>query len=88
LRVWIGASCYQPAHPQATESGDNHQMDERELTHWLDALGAAGLIGEWQWDLEVQPGKPAGIQYWIDERRYTHDGAVKLVRDFEAAGVF
>jgi hypothetical protein len=52
--------------------------------HWL----AAGLIGDWQWDLEVQPGKPAGVQYWIDERRYTHDGAVKLVRDFDAAGVF
>ena len=33
----------------------------------------AGLIGEW--DLAVGPGEPAGIQYWIDGRRYTQDGA-------------
>jgi hypothetical protein len=38
--------------------------------------------------VNIENGQPAGIQYWIDERRYTHDGAVKLVRDFEAAGVF
>ena len=62
-------------------------MDERDLSDWLDALAAAGLIGEWQWDLEVEPGEPAGVQYWIDGSRYSHDGAVKLVRDFEAAGV-
>ena len=62
-------------------------MDERELTYWLDALAEAGLIGDWQWDLAVGPGEPAGIQYWIDGRRYNQDGAVKLVRDFETAQV-
>ena len=62
-------------------------MDERDLTHWLDALAGAGLIGEWRWDLEVEPGEPAGVRYWIDGSRYSHDGAVKLVRDFEAARV-
>ncbi len=62
-------------------------MDERELTWWLDALAEAGLIGEWQWDLEVETGDPASVQYWIDGRHYTHDGAVRLVRDFEAARV-
>lgn len=62
-------------------------MDERELTWWLDALAEAGLIGEWQWDLEVETGRPANVQYWIDGRHYTHDGAVRLVRDFEAARV-
>jgi hypothetical protein len=60
-------------------------MDERDLTGWLDVLAAAGLIGDWQWDLDVLPGEPTG--YWIDGRRYTHDGAVKLVRGFEAARV-
>jgi len=88
LKVWIGASRYRLRSPtHATESSDNHQMDEQELTHWLDALAAAGLIGDWQWDLDVLPGEPTGVQYWIDGRPYTHDGAVKLVRDFEAARV-
>jgi hypothetical protein len=27
-------------------------MDEEALTHWLEALADAGLIREWQWDLE------------------------------------
>ena len=55
----------------ATTTGGTHHMDERELTHWLDALAAAGLIGEWR----------AGVQYWIEGKGYSHDGAVKLVRD-------
>ena len=28
-------------------------MDERELTYWLDALAEAGLIGDWQWILQL-----------------------------------
>ena len=61
-------------------------MEERELPHWVDALAEAGLIGEWQWDLKVESGEPTGIQYWIDGRRYTHDGAVKLVRTARWSG--
>jgi hypothetical protein len=63
-------------------------MEERELTFWLNALAEAGLIGDWQWDLKVESGGPASIQYWIDGRRYTHDGAVKLVRDCEMVRQF
>jgi hypothetical protein len=62
-------------------------MDERELTHWLDALAEQGLIRAWQWGLEVEPGRPADVCYMIDGRTYTHAGAVKLVRDFEVAYV-
>jgi hypothetical protein len=57
------------------------QMAERELTRWLDALAEAGLIGEWQWDFEVVTGNPGSVQYWIDGRHYTHEDAVRLVRE-------
>jgi len=60
-------------------------MDALELSHWLDALVEAGLIGVWQWDLEVKQGETAGVRYWIDGEHYSHNGAVKLVRDFEMA---
>ena len=61
-------------------------MDERELTDWLDALAEArNWRGDWQWDLDVEPGEPAGVHYGIEGRRYSREDAVKLVRDFEAA---
>jgi hypothetical protein len=59
----VGPGCCRIAYPARRETvelwGGNWgrslsaiiQMDERELTDWLDALAAAGLIGEWQWDL-------------------------------------
>ena len=62
-------------------------MDERELTCWLDSLAQQRLIEEWHWTLPVEPGQAAAVLYLIDGRRYTHTGAVKLVRDFEAAAV-
>ena len=58
-----------------------------ELTAWLDALSEQGLIEEWHWTLYIEPRQPAEVIYLIDARRYTHEGAVKLVRDFEAAAV-
>ncbi len=63
-------------------------MDEAELAHWLDSLAEQGLIKDWHWTLQVEPGEPANICYIINGRTYTHDGAVKLVRDFEAAWAF
>ena len=63
--------------------GDNHPMDERELAAWLNALVDQGLIGEWHWTRPVEPGQPAAVSYVIDRRRYTHAGAIRLVRDFE-----
>ena len=57
-------------------------MDEGELMQWLNALAALRLIVSWHWDLEFGL---AGRFYLIDDRCYTHEGAVKLVRDFEAA---
>ena len=63
-------------------------MDEAELAHWLDSLAAQGLIHDWHWTLQVEPGETANICYIINGRTYTHDGAVKLVRDFEAASAF
>ena len=62
LRVWIGATSFAACDfvlalklpPRAIIN----QMDERDLTDCLDALAAAGLIGDWQWDLEVEPGEP------------------------------
>jgi hypothetical protein len=62
-------------------------MDESELKLWLDALAEQGLIEEWHWTLHVEPGEPAAISYLIDGSSYTLEGAVKLVRDFEAAVV-
>ena len=63
-------------------------MEERELTYWLYALAEAGLIHEWQWDLKVETGEATGIQYWIDGKLYTRDGAVRLVRDCEMVRQF
>jgi hypothetical protein len=60
-------------------------MDQSELKLWLDALAEQGLIEEWHWTLHVEPGEPAAISYLIDRSSYTLEGAVKLVRDFEAA---
>ena|SRR5882724_4027202 len=62
-------------------------MDEKELTAWLDALAEHGLIGEWHWIPHIEPGKPAAVSYLIDGNTYTHEGAVRLVRDFESAAV-
>ena len=58
-------------------------MDPAELMQWLDALTELRLIDWWHWDLEFGL---AGLFYLIDDRRYTLEGAVKLVRNFEAAG--
>ena len=60
-------------------------MDELELKLWLDALREQGFIKEWRWTLRVEPGEPATVSYLIDGRAYSLDGAVKLIRDFEAA---
>jgi len=60
-------------------------MDEGELTHWLDSLAAQGLIHDWHWTLHVAPGVSTNVCYIINGRTYTHEGAVRLVRDFEAA---
>ena len=76
-----------PQAPAGDTQCDNYPMDERELTCWLDALVEQGLIEEWRWTLHVDPGQPAAVSYLIDVRPYTQDGAVKLVRDFEAASV-
>jgi hypothetical protein len=62
-------------------------MDPVELTRWLDALVEKGLIGQWHWTLHVEPGQPAAVSYLIDDSPHTFEGAVKLVRDFEAAAV-
>ena len=69
------------SHQEERTRYDNQPMEELELNRWLDALAEAGLIGEWQWDLEVETGDPASVQYWIDGRHYTHDGAIRLVRE-------
>jgi len=63
-------------------------MDEGELAHWLDSLAAQGLIHDWHWTLNVEPGEPTNVRYIINGRLYSHEGAVKLVRDFEAASAF
>ena len=60
-------------------------MDERELTHWLDALVKQGLIGDWHWSLHVEPGAPAAGCYLIDGQPYTQAGAMRLVREFEVS---
>ncbi len=62
-------------------------MDELELKLWLDALQEQGFIEEWHWTLHVESGQPAAVSYLIDGRPYSREGAVKLVRDFEAAFV-
>ena len=62
-------------------------MDERDLACWLDALVEQGLIEEWHWTLHVAPRQAAEIAYLIDAQCYTHNGAVKLVRDFEVAPI-
>jgi hypothetical protein len=59
-------------------------MDELELNLWLQALQIQGFIKEWHWTLHVEPGEPAAVCYQIDGRAYSQDGAVKLIRDFEA----
>jgi hypothetical protein len=33
----------------------------------------------------LNPVRLLAFNNWIEGRRYTHDGAVKLVRDFEAS---
>jgi hypothetical protein len=62
-------------------------MDELELRLWLNALAEQRLIEEWHWTLHVEPGQSAAVSYVIDGSPYTLEGAVKLVRDFEAAVV-
>ena len=62
-------------------------MDEQEIVRWLDALAHQNLIHEWHWTSHTEPGRPVTICYLIDGRRYTHEGAVRLLRDFEAARV-
>jgi hypothetical protein len=57
-------------------------MDQAELVNWLEALADLQLIDSWHWDLAFGL---AEVFYVIDGRCYTHEGAVKLVRDFEAA---
>ena len=56
-------------------------MDHAELMQWLDALTELRLIDWWHWDLEFGL---AGLFYLIDDRCYTLEGAIRLVRDFEA----
>jgi hypothetical protein len=58
-------------------------MDPADLMEWLNALAELQLIDWWHWDLEFGL---AGLFYLINDRCYTLEGAVKLVRDFEAAG--
>ncbi len=58
-------------------------MDPADLMEWLNALAELRLIDWWHWDLEFGL---AGLFYLINDRCYTLEGAVKLVRDFEAAG--
>ena len=60
-------------------------MDESELQLWLDALREQSFIKEWHWTLHVELGEPAAVSYLIDGRVYSLDGAVRLIRDFEAA---
>jgi hypothetical protein len=64
---------------------DNHPMEERELKLWLDALVEQGFFEEWHWTVHVEPGQAAAVSYLIDGRRYTLEGAIRLIRDFEAA---
>jgi hypothetical protein len=58
-------------------------MDPADLMEWLNALAELRLIDLWHWDVEFGL---AGLFYLIDGRRYTLEGAVKLVRYFEAVG--
>ena len=62
-------------------------MDELEVKLWLDALREQGFIKEWHWTLHVDPGQAAAVSNLIDDRPYTLEGAVRLIRDFEAAAV-
>ena len=62
-------------------------MEEREVKLWLDALREQGFIEEWHWTLHVENGQPAAVRYFINGSPYTPEGAVKLIRDFEAAKV-
>jgi hypothetical protein len=55
-------------------------MDELELTRWLDALVEIRLIEGWRWEFGF---RASPVFYVIDGRRYSHEAAVRLVRDFE-----
>ena len=66
------------------EDGERSRpWEESEVTLWLDALVEQGFIEEWQGDLEVEPGQAAAVAYVIDGRRYTPEGAIRLIRDIE-----
>jgi hypothetical protein len=41
-------------------------MDEGKLTDWLDSLVKQGLIHDWHWTLNVEPGEPTNVRYIIN----------------------
>jgi hypothetical protein len=75
VRTDAGGTCKSKHHRISSKP-----MDELELTHWLEALVETRRIEGWR--LKFGP-EESTISCVIDGRQYSHEAAVKLVRDFE-----